>query len=70
MSEIAVLKPQAPTRAAADVVGTTQVAQAANGICFAAAGETSLAQPELERIIAAVPRSIAAALEKTAYYFV
>lgn len=61
---------QAVTRPAADVVRETPVAQAANGICYAAAGEAGVPQADLERIVATVPRSIAAALNRVAYYFV
>ncbi len=61
---------QAETRPAADVIRQTPVAQAANGICYASAGETGVAQPDLERVVATVPRAIAAALNRVAYYFV
>jgi len=70
MSETAELKTHTPIRRAADVVRTAQVAQAANGICYTSLGETALAANELERMIFAVPRSVAAALDKKAYYFV
>ena len=46
------------------------VSQAPNGVCFATLGETALAANDLERIVAAVPRAIAAALDRKAYYFV
>jgi len=70
MSETAELKTHAPLRRAADVVRTTHVAQAANGVCYAALGDTALAAHDLERMIMAVPRPVAAALDKKAYYFV
>ena len=52
------------------MVRTTPVSQAANGVCYAVAGETSLSSFDLERMIAAVPTKIAAALKRKAYYFV
>jgi hypothetical protein len=58
------------TRSPAEVVRETPVSQAANGICYAVAGQVSLPQPDLERMIAAVPTSAAAALSRKAYYFV
>jgi hypothetical protein len=70
MSETAELKTHTPTRRADEVVRTTQVAQAPNGICYSSLGETALAPNDLERMILAVPRTVAAALEKKAYYFV
>jgi hypothetical protein len=48
----------------------TPVSQAPNGVCYAAAGETSLGSFDLERMIAAVPTKAAAALKRKAYYFV
>ena len=61
---------QAITRHPADVVREAQVSQATNGICYAVAGEMSISATELERMISAVPKSIAAALDRKAYYFV
>src|ERR1700730_15683454 len=58
------------TRSPAEVVRQTPVSQAANGICYAVAGETAMNSFDLERMIAAVPGSAAAALERKAYYFV
>ena len=58
------------TRSPADVVRQTPVSQATNGICYAVAGQVSIADSDLERMIAAVPRSAAAALSRKAYYFV
>jgi hypothetical protein len=58
------------TRSPAEVVRQTPVSQASNGICYAVAGQVTLTEPDLERMIAAVPRSAAAALERKAYYFV
>lgn len=61
---------QAITRPPADIVREAQVSQAANGICYAVAGEMSVSATELERMISAVPRPIAGALDRKAYYFV
>jgi hypothetical protein len=46
------------------------VSQATNGICYAVVGEISTAVADVERMIMAVPRTIAAALNRKAYYFV
>ena len=61
---------QAITRSPADVVRSTPVSQAANGVCYAVAGEVSISSFDLERMIAAVPTKIAASLKRKAYYFV
>src|SRR3954468_18900456 len=63
---------QVLTRPAADVIRATPVQQAANGVCYAASGETAISASELEKMVAAVPRAIAAALvdARKAYYFV
>src|SRR3954462_2723995 len=63
---------QVLTRPAADVIRATPVQQAANGVCYAASGETAISAAELEKMVAAVPRAIAAALvdARKAYYFV
>jgi hypothetical protein len=58
------------TRPPAEVVRQTPVSQAPNGICYAVAGEVTVAESDLERMVAAVPNSAAAALERKAYYFV
>lgn len=58
------------TRSPADVVRMTPVSQAANGVCYAVAGETSVGSFDLERMIAAVPVKAATALKRKAYYFV
>jgi len=52
------------------VVRMTPVAQAANGVCYAVAGENSIGPFDMERMIAAVPIKIASALKRKAYYFV
>jgi hypothetical protein len=58
------------TRRATEVVQQVAVAQATNGVCYASAGEVSLPSADLERMVAAVPSTIAAALKRKAYYFV
>src|SRR6202049_4334644 len=60
----------AVTRSPAEVVRLTPVSQATNGICYAVAGEVAVNTFELERMVAAVPTKVAAALERKAYYFV
>src|SRR5207253_2634835 len=69
MSEVGTIRPQVQTHPAAEVIRATQVAQAGNGICYAALGETAVSASELERMVLAIPRPIAAALDKKAYYF-
>lgn len=44
--------------------------QAPNGVHYAAWGETRISQPELERLVGAVPQALAPALAKRYYYFV
>jgi len=66
MSQVA----PAITRSPAEVVRQTPVSQAPNGICYAVAGQTSFSEQDLERMIAAVPPSASAALDRKAYYFV
>ena len=46
------------------------VSQAANGIRYAAWGETRLPEADLERLVGAVPAALSAALSQRAYYFV
>lgn len=52
------------------VAQQTAVEQAPNGICYAMFGQTHLPHSELERLVLAVPQSIASALKRCAYYFV
>jgi hypothetical protein len=61
---------QAITRSPAEIVRLTPVSQAANGVCYASAGEIAVNSFDLERMVAAVPIAIAAALQRKAYYFV
>ncbi len=58
------------TRSPADVIRQTGVSQSPNGICYAVVGEVTAGTADLERMVAAVPRAIAAALQRKAYYFV
>ncbi len=53
-----------------EVIRIAPVTQAPNGILFASMGEITLAAADLERMVAAVPRAIAAGLDRKAYYFV
>ncbi len=55
---------------AAQVARETPVQQAENGICYATFGDHKLPPGELEQVIGAVPRAVAAALKHRAYYFV
>jgi hypothetical protein len=61
---------QSLTQGVADVVRQTSVMQGANGICYAGVGELPLQSADLERMVAAVPKAIATALTRKAYYFV
>src|ERR1700726_1367909 len=58
------------TRSPDEVVRKSPVSQAPNGICYAIVGEVTVAASDLERMVAAVPDSAAAALQRKAYYFV
>jgi hypothetical protein len=58
------------TQSPGEVVRQTPVSQAPNGICYAVSGETNIPAADLERMVAAVPASAAAALQRKAYYFV
>ena len=58
------------THSPAEVIRQTPVSQAPNGICYAFTGNISTPANDLERMVAAVPLSAAAALERKAYYFV
>jgi hypothetical protein len=58
------------THSPAEIVQSSPVSQSANGICYARAGEITVAENDLDRMVAAVPATIAAALTRKAYYFV
>ena len=47
-----------------------EIYHAANGLRFSNWAETRIPQPELERLVGVVPRTLAPALEKRCYYFV
>jgi hypothetical protein len=61
---------QIPLLSAAQVAQEAHVQQAPNGICYTSFGETQIAPEDLERIVQAVPATIAHALARRAYYFV
>ncbi len=61
---------QAIVHIPAEVLRAAPVQQAPNGMCYAAFGEMHLSASDLDRMVASVPRSIAAALDRKAYYFV
>jgi len=52
------------------VAEEAQVIQSPNSVCYAQYGDTHLTPQELERIVQAVPQTIAVALKQRAYYFV
>ena len=52
------------------VAAQTAMLDAANGIHYATWGETRLSESDLERLVAAVPVALTAALKSRAYYFV
>jgi hypothetical protein len=61
---------QAVTHSPAEILRLAPVQQASNGVCYAVFGDMHLSSNDLERMVAAVPRPIAAALARKAYYFV
>jgi hypothetical protein len=58
------------THSPAEVLRLAPVSEAPNGICFASMGQILVSSSDIERMVAAVPVSVAAALTKKAYYFV
>jgi hypothetical protein len=60
----------AQLRSAQEIIREVRVSQAPNGICYTTCGEVMLPSDDLERIVGAVPRAIAAALDRKAFYFV
>jgi hypothetical protein len=60
----------APLRSAQEIIRDVRVTQAPNGICYTSLGEVTLPSADLERMVQAVPRAIAAALNRKAFYFV
>jgi len=61
---------QAITRPPAEIIREAPVSQAPNGICYAVSGEMSLSAVDTERMVSVVPKPIASALDRKAYYFV
>jgi hypothetical protein len=61
--------PTAPWPADKAAAATTAL-QAANGVHYAAWGENRISLPDLERLVGAVPRTLAPAIDKRCYYFV
>lgn len=61
---------QSLTLSPADALRRAPVSQAPNGICYAHMGEITLSPSDFERMVAAVPGAVAAALQRKAYYFV
>lgn len=60
----------AELRTPVEVIRDARVSQSPNGILYTTAGDISMPSAELETMIMAVPRSIAAALDRKAFYFV
>ena len=61
---------QIELKPALEVVRHAPTQQAPNGIHYANYGETQLSSTDLEAMVQAVPRAIAAALHRKTYYFV
>lgn len=55
---------------AEQVARETNTRRAPNGVAYASFGDTRLISSELDRMVQAVPRTVAAALRSNAYYFV
>jgi hypothetical protein len=60
----------AELRTALEIMREAHVSQAPNGILYSTAGDINFLLSDLETMIAAVPRTIAAALDRKAFYFV
>lgn len=58
------------THSPAEVLRLSPVSEAPNGICFASMGQILVSSSDIDRMVAAVPVSVAGALAKKAYYFV
>jgi hypothetical protein len=61
---------QAEMRTAQEIIRQVRVNQSPNGICYTTVGEVTLPSSDLEHMVEAIPRPIAAALDRKAYYFV
>jgi hypothetical protein len=57
-------------RSAQEIIRDSRVNQSPNGICYTTVGDVTLPSSELETMVSAVPVTIAAALDRKAYYFV
>jgi hypothetical protein len=55
---------------AAELASAVVLKRAPNGIRYASFGDTKLADPELDRLVQAVPAAVAAAMHARAFYFV
>jgi hypothetical protein len=55
---------------ASQIARQAAVAESPNGIFYATFGDTHVAEPDLARVVQAVPSSMAKALARHAYYFV
>ncbi len=60
----------AQKRTAQEIIRDVRVTQSPNGVCYAMLGEVTLPSAELERMVQAVPRAVAGALDRKAFYFV
>lgn len=58
------------THSPAEIIRMAPVSQSPNGVCYASLGQVLLDSSDVDRMVAAVPVQIAAALNKKAYYFV
>jgi hypothetical protein len=58
------------TRTAQEIIRDVRVTQSPNGVCYAVLGEVTLPSAELERMVQAVPSTLAGALGRKAFYFV
>ncbi len=61
---------QTDLKSAADVTRLAPAQYAPNGVRYASYGDTQLSAADLEQVVQAIPRGIAAALHHKTYYFV
>jgi hypothetical protein len=69
-AEILPPAPAAGTSSAGEVAALASISEAPNGVHYASWGETRVTSPELEKLVGAVPRTLAPAIAKRCYYFV
>ena len=62
--------PEAALLSALEVAQLAPVQQAPNGICYAVFGDVAAGAPAIPHMVNAIPRSMAPALTRKAYYFV